>query len=269
MQLDLPKPGPLKLQQNRLEFMVSVASNENSETFSDIWFSVYSVAAISSKFQFCKTLRREMVNHSLAHIQSMENHENVSFIHFLGKIIEFVYPTHQIQSSILANPMYCSQILKRRFVQLGFDIGWTQDEFSPVTFDQKTAVELLKMMGKRLEKETRIYYEFTIPYKCPWRIGLIEEKTQASHNVRTYPGAEINSFGFENTGDIYTNGRAYKYTSCLSDTPTFSNVKVIGIMIDIFAGRMHLVSEGKIGPPAFGKDAISFSAQEQERQRFF
>jgi hypothetical protein len=49
---------------------------------------------------------------------------------------------------------------------------------------------------------------------------------------------------------------------------TDNQLKVVGVLVDLYHGSIHLVSENTIHPPAFGRDASAFSIEEQERQRF-
>jgi hypothetical protein len=44
-------------------------------------------------------------------------------------------------------------------------------------------------------------------------------------------------------------------------------IRTFGLIVDMFAGSIHLVVDGKIQPPAFGKSAIAFSESEQEAQK--
>ena len=47
-----------------------------------------------------------------------------------------------------------------------------------------------------------------------------------------------------------------------------SHLKAIGFLIDLCEGSIQLVSDDKIHPIAFGKGASTFTAEEQERQRY-
>ena len=81
-----------------------------------------------------------------------------------------IHPTHQLQASVLAFPLFGAQILKRRVVALGYEMGTMNDELSPV--DYKYCLELVRLIQKKLELEMRAYFEFTTPTKSDWIVGF-------------------------------------------------------------------------------------------------
>ncbi|KAJ3321197.1 hypothetical protein HDV06_004540 [Boothiomyces sp. JEL0866] len=196
-----------------------------------------------------------------------------SYIHIIARLMDLYHPSHQLQASVLAYPLYGTQILKRRIFSLGYNLGATNEDLAVLDF--KTVSDLVKQVNTRLEAEMSVYFEFCVPFKANWRagdlllnLGLSVAGRISSRLSKGYPGNTSFSFGFDNSGELLINNSRFPYTLSLCSTPTQNYTKTIGILIDLYEGNISLVVENQTLPPAFGKGALAFDSHEQERQRF-
>lgn len=102
------------------------------------------------------------------------NKTDISYIQILARLFDLVHPTHQLQAAILAYPHYSAQMLKRRILSLGYDMGVSNNDETTL-LDHKVTTELIRQLQRKLEKETKTYFEFIVPFKSQWRIGNFNE----------------------------------------------------------------------------------------------
>jgi SPRY domain len=237
------------------------------------WYSVYNTCGPWALKLYSKPLQRDLVQTTLEQMKQVSKDIEYSYLSIICRILDCVHPSHTLQANVLAYPFYSNQILKRRLVLLGYDTLSPSEE-SLFVLDNKTAIDILRQVDKRLEKEVHAYFEFAVPYNTTWRVGLVIAKKYVSFEHEKYPGDNEYGFGFGHTGKIFANGKEFKfktfnlsYADSLCGSPTFENSKIIGILINLHEGSISLVSEGEVYPAAFGKDALAFDKTEQERQR--
>lgn len=208
-------------------------------------------------------------------MKNVSKEAEYSYLHAICRIIDFIHPTHALQANVLAYPLYSNQILKRKLVSLGYDT-LSSPEDPTFSLDNRVAMEIMRQVEKRLEKEVRCYFEFIVPVHSFWRVGVILSTHFVSFEHEKYPGDCGFSFGFGNSGKALTGGKEYRYSlrftksylESLNNSPTSGNSKVIGILINFHEGNIALVIDGKIQPPAFGHDALSFDKLEREKQKY-
>ncbi|KAJ3256253.1 hypothetical protein HK103_005616 [Boothiomyces macroporosus] len=257
---------------NRSEFRV--ISNKNVEPE---WNCVFATSGPWGVKLYARSLVRDVVVQTMNQLgqnqDSATKDTDYTYIHIIARLIDLYYPSHQLQASVLAYPLYGSQILKRRISSLGFNLGTTNEDLAVLDF--KTVSDLVRQINTRLESEMSVYYEFTVPFKANWRagtasfrLGLSVAGRSPSKLSKGYPGNTSFTFGFDNNGEVLINNTRFSYTTSLGATPTQNHTKTIGILTDLYEGNISLVVENQILHPAFGKGAIAFDAHEQERQRF-
>ncbi|KAJ3345005.1 hypothetical protein HDU91_007491, partial [Kappamyces sp. JEL0680] len=258
--LQPPRNPALMVSPTRLEFKLD---GKNS---SMKWHCVTSTSGPWAIKLYSKALVRSICEQTLVGLKLQETlptkDADFSYVNILARLFDLVHPTHQLQAAILAYPMYGAQILKRRILSLSYDIGGANEE--NVVLDHRLTMDLARQMQKKLEKEMRPYFEVIVPYKTSWRIGF---GSSSKMTTVEFPGKDSHSFGFGQNGNIYINDTEYRYLDNLTDTATENQLKVVGVLVDLYHGTIHLVVDGITHPPAFGKGASSFPPEEQERQR--
>ena len=253
----------VKVGLSRSEFNLNPFDENNQE---DQWHSVYASAGPWAVKQYARPLIKEIVMQTMDQIKSVPKELDFSYTHILARILDLVHPTHQLQANILAYPLYSTHILKRRLLALGYEVGGPNEDLTFV-LDNRLALEIMKQIDKRLEKDLRAYYEFIVSFRSRWRVGLVATTHYSAFSHELYAGRDNYGFGFDSDGLIVINGIEYEYCQELNDMPTTSMSKVLGILVDMHEGSIHLVHDSTILPPAFGKGAQAFSDEEQDRQR--
>ncbi|KAI8899147.1 hypothetical protein BC833DRAFT_587015 [Globomyces pollinis-pini] len=216
---------------------------------------------------YAKALIKDIMDQSLEQLMEKDGPNrdtDYTYAQFLAKVVDVLHPTHQLQASVLAFPLYGPQILKRRILQLGYDMSGTSEETSQL--DYKFTMDVMKQMCRKVDKDMKCYYEFSVPLKANWRAGLISAIKVTNSNKLKPPGSDLYSFGFTPSGSIIVDGVEFNFMESLSDKATDNIIKTIGILIDLYAGCAHLVVEGVISPVAFGRGAMLFNKEEQNRQ---
>ncbi|KAL2916170.1 hypothetical protein HK105_204261 [Polyrhizophydium stewartii] len=253
--------------QSRLEFQIDdVLENSSESKDLERWFTVYATSGPWAVKLYSKPLVTEVVNQGLEQIRHLhKDTDTFSYVHILSRMVDMVHPTHQLQATVLAYPLYGVQILKRRVAALGYDLGNANED--SVLLDHKLAADILRQIHKRLEKEQRFYFEWTSPPRTKWRVGLMTGRHIHSTDHNVYPGQDAFSFGFGHDGQIFNDGESVKYLEDYSQVAALGGVKTWGLVIDLFHGSLHLVVDGKMVQAAFGKNAAHFDQYEQDRQR--
>ncbi|RKP19854.1 26S proteasome subunit P45 [Rozella allomycis CSF55] len=186
-----------------------------------------------------------------------KNDDDVSYKNLIAQALDLCYPTHQLYAMMLAFPLTCGDILKKRLTELGFSVN-----VSGNLFDKRMAVDIVKTLTRRIDRDMRFYYEITFNDQSNWRVGYAIETKVEYKCAFKYPGCDEYSFGFGNGGKCYYNGQEYDYIE--SETNGF---KVYGVILDLFAGSISLVIDGKIMPPAFGSGSLIFPSDIASKQR--
>ncbi|KAJ3272756.1 hypothetical protein HDV01_005284 [Terramyces sp. JEL0728] len=219
---------------------------------------------------YAKSLVRDVVVQTMSQLKMKQDSPakdtDFSYIHIIARLIDLYHPSHQLQASVLAYPLYGTQILKRRISSLGYNFGGANEDLAVLDF--KTVSDIVKQINTRLETEMSVYFEFSVPFRANWRAGLSVAGRVSARVSKGYPGNTSFSFGFDNNGELLINDTRFPYTTSLCSTPTLNHTKTIGILTDLYEGNICLVVENQVLPPAFGKGAMAFDAHEQERQRF-
>nr|KAJ3421640.1 hypothetical protein HK105_002847 [Polyrhizophydium stewartii] len=250
--------------QSRLEFQIDdVLENSSESKDLERWFTVYATSGPWAVKLYSKPLVTEVVNQGLEQIRHLhKDTDTFSYVHILSRMVDMVHPTHQLQATVLAYPLYGVQILKRRVAALGYDLGNANED--SVLLDHKLAADILRQIHKRLEKEQRFYFEWTSPPRTKWRVGLMTGRHIHSTDHNVYPGQDAFSFGFGHDGQIFNDGESVKYLEDYSQVAALGGVKTWGLVIDLFHGSLHLVVDGKMVQAAFGKNAAHFDQYEQD-----
>jgi hypothetical protein len=257
----------MKLAANRLDVQLVIDDADQ-----DSWHCIYATAGAWTVKTYAKPLIKDIVSQSLESLKQNANDE-YSYIHLIARTLDLVHPTHQLQAQVLAYPLYGSQILRKRLVARAYYVAKANDDVSYIV-DAKTAIDVFKQIEKRLEKELRTYFEFIVPYKSYWRVGLALGNKYVSHEYIGYPGENKISFGFDYTGKILHDGKTLEYVfvtsyvDSLTETNTLGASKILGVIVDLYKGNIHLVVDGKIQPAAFGGNALAFSPEEREFQKY-
>lgn len=251
----------LTVSQSRLEFKISNRKEEKE------WSCVYATSGPWAAKLHAKSLTKAICDQNMNSLKLKDiatKDTEFTYIHVLARLFDLVHPSHQLQAAVLAYPLYGVQILKRRILALQYEIGGGNDENT--FLDHKLTTDLVRQLQKKLEREMRAYYEFIVPYRANWRVGLGSSSRTSQYRNFGYAGKDSYSFGFSNKGCIIINDVEYRYIENLSDSATENHLKVIGIITDLYQGSIQLVVDGVTYPPAFGRGS-SFPIEEQERQR--
>ncbi|KAI8925687.1 hypothetical protein BC831DRAFT_498185 [Entophlyctis helioformis] len=210
-------PTRINVLPNRLEFQLEDSSGvEGEERDLERWYTPLIKDLVSQAFEQLKHLHRDT--------------DSFSYVHILSRMVDLMHPTHQLQATVLAYPLYGVQILKRRVSALGYDLGGANEE--SMVLDHKLA--------------HRFYFEWTTPPRTKWRVGFVTMR-----HIQ-----------------IYIDSEAFKYVDDLRTGPSLGGTRTWGIFVDMHAGSIHLVADGKMFQAAFGRGAPSFDAYEQDRQRY-
>ncbi|KAI9363417.1 hypothetical protein DFJ73DRAFT_811117 [Zopfochytrium polystomum] len=244
---------------NHLEFKLSLSTPPGE------WTCLYGNQGPSAKRLVGKQLVTSMILQSYETLRlQMESPSGFSYISFLARLIDLAHPTHQLQANALAYPHTAPAMLKRRLLTLGYDISPATEDVGPI--DHAFVLKALSQMYQGLEKSQRFYFEFLVPDRVCWRVGLQSGTLLAESNVARFPGDDESSFCFSFDGSIFHRGVQHPYAQ-LPPQGLFGGTKTFGVLLDLYRGNVSLVFDGKTHSPAFGRGARAFSSSEQEAQR--
>ncbi|KAI8617462.1 hypothetical protein BC830DRAFT_1113354 [Chytriomyces sp. MP71] len=248
------------LKPSRLEF------NLDEKTPVGEWGCLYAnTGAIPQKYtskRFVAEMAHQTVNQLIVREESLEN---TSFICALAKIVDAAHPTHQLQATMLAYPLYAGTILKKKLVSLGYSIAPLSEEYGQI--DANFTKGILKQLYHNLVQEQRFYFEISYPDFSLFRAGFVSAFHYDGNKHDTYPGSNECSFGFASNGDIVYNGETYQYTTFPEPNALFTTLRTVGIVIDLFFGSICMIYDHKLLPIAFGRGASAFPHSVQETQR--
>ncbi|KAI8914438.1 hypothetical protein EDD86DRAFT_186711 [Gorgonomyces haynaldii] len=255
----------LKMSTNRTDFYLG---SEEAEIDPQKWYCVYASQGPWTSKQYAKPMYKEFVMQTLEQVKQISKEGEFSYIHCISRLLDLIHPSHQLPANILAYPLYSAMILKRRLIQLQYDLGSQNDEqASNFVLDHKLALDILRQIERRLDKDLRAYFEFLVPSKAIWRVGLAVATRCISYVHDFYPGKDDASFGFDPLGNCIVNDTQTMYLESMQHSASTNNTKTIGIMVNMHAGNIHLVVDGKLQACGFGRDAMHFEEQERERQK--
>ncbi|XJO77036.1 hypothetical protein BDV3_001679 [Batrachochytrium dendrobatidis] len=251
---------------SRLEFQIKEIEDDMAVRDPEQWYTVYATCGPWAIKLFSKPLVQDLVHQSIEQIRHIsKDADSLSYIHVLARTIDLVHPTHQLQATILAFPLYGVQILKKRILSLGYSMDPANED--SVILDHKLALDILSQVYKKLETEHRYYFEWTTLPKTKWRIGFSTGRHVKVLNNTAYPGMDSFSFGFGNDGSIFMDGEKLRYVHDLAQSTLPIGIKTWGVMVDLHAGSINLVLNGNVAHVAFGHSASAFDSYEQERQK--
>ena len=212
-----------------------------------------------------------------------------SFLCVLARLLDGMHPTHKLQTTLLTYPLNAPAMLRRRFTSLGYEVpsvevpgkigapeqtmthgldsAATINGAPPGTitiFDAPVTLFMLAQMDQRLGRDLRFYYEFSGTINARWCVGLTSCQNSSECNHDTYPGATPHSFGFAMDGTVWHAGENRRFI----EAPfVLQGQRTFGVVLDMYHGCIHLAIDGRVMPPAFGKDSPIYSPAEQELQR--
>ncbi|KAJ2999525.1 hypothetical protein HDV02_002672 [Globomyces sp. JEL0801] len=148
---------------------------------------------------YAKALIKDIMDQSLEQLMEKDGPNrdtDYTYAQFLAKVVDVLHPTHQLQASVLAFPLYGPQILKRRILQLGYDMSGTSEETSQLDF--KFTMDVMKQMCRKVDKDMKCYYEFSVPLKANWRAGqdqfsILDYGPQAKDSASQEEDEKINN----------------------------------------------------------------------------
>lgn len=254
------------LSMNRLETHLSMTALPGE------WNCIYASQGPSARRLVGKQLATTIIKRNYEHLsEKVSTPENYSYNCMLARAIDLVHPTHQLQAAVLAFPHNAGTVLKRRLVALGYDTSTgTSTANEDVgggsgAADYLFAKYVLKQLVECLLRQQRFYFEFQVPEKASWRVGLQNANFVAESEHARYPGDDEYSFAFGSEGNIYYKSRVAPYL--IQRIPAVLGSKTYGILLDLFNGYITLCTDGKEHPIAFGRGATAFTPAEQEIQR--
>jgi hypothetical protein len=247
----------LKFHGNRLEFHVTAVD--------EMYHCCYATSGPWAVKLYSKSLVRSLVEETMNSLKAIAGRETeYSYVPILARLVDMIHPTHQLQAAVLAYPLFGAQILKRRVVALGYEMGNMNEENAPV--DYKYCLELVRLLQRKQEQEMRTYFEFTTPGKAEWIVGFCSANKVSATSTVGYPGNDAFSLGFTSAGNVIADALEMKYWD---DRGESVNTRCVGILVDLYHGAIHIVIDNIVQPPGFGRGATMWSAAEQERQRTF
>ena len=214
-----------------------------------------------------KPLVREITAQAYNQLKrSQINNDDLSYVQTLARIIDLVHQGPKIQLSTMAFPLNAVAILRKRLMNLNYNVTTTEEA---KTINHASALDYLKQINKRLEREHRYYFEFAVPRRASWRVGFrLREGTYFPDDQMIYPGQDNDSFGISFDGSVYYNGKSYKYIDDPEDYTAFTGFRTFGILVDLYIGSILLVVDGKIKGPAFGAGANHYEGEIQRMQKY-
>ncbi|RKO94582.1 hypothetical protein BDK51DRAFT_15469, partial [Blyttiomyces helicus] len=223
------------------------------------WACAYSTAGPWSARLMARPMIKNIVAQTFAQLRLNADAADaaaLSYVQILARLVDAIHPSHQLQATVLAHPLYGPSILRRRLVALGYDVGPGGEESNLI--DGRLAVDIVKQLNKRLEKEHRFYLEFSTPDNAAWRAGFSVSNSTDQNDHTRYPGQDEFSFGFGSDGSVLYNGESYRYIDDPQDPLFFMGFRTWGLLVDLFHGSISLVVDNKTQPVAFGHGSVVF-----------
>lgn len=231
------------------------------------WASVYASEGVWAFRLFSKPLVRDIVLQIYTQLRrNADTQDQYSYVHSLARIIDLVHPSQKIQTAVMAYPINAVPTLRKRLANLGYNIGPSGEE--SMYLDASMAIDYVKQINKRLDKEHRFYFEFAVQHRISWRVGFTMRTTGYDADDQTmYPGEDYESLGIASDGSVFYNGKETRYISDPEDYAAFMGFRTWGILVDLYAGHIALVVDGKVQPPAFGTGASHYDIATQKLQK--
>ncbi|KAL7754365.1 hypothetical protein RI367_000346 [Sorochytrium milnesiophthora] len=266
---------------SRLEFSLLPSKSKDDAG----WGCVYASHGLWSNRLLSRPLQLELVIQTEMSIERMtkEASNNMSFLHLIARMVDAIHPGFQLQAAVLAYPLYSVSILKRRLVQLGYEVGGAPAASSSSgAIDTNAIAANLTTAGNRITGQNalditcRFYFEFACHGKPLWRVGFRAMMHMSVSQDRGYPGEDATSFGFSYDGQIYYDGAAYPQPALIKDPAHHAHHSkeavatpgehVYGIIVDLFRGSISLVIDGREQMVAFGSGSDAFNRATQVTQ---
>ena len=173
------------------------------------WATAYASEGVWSARCLSKQLVRDIVIQTLQQVKlNQDNGKSFSYLHSLARIFDLVHPTQNVQSAIMAYPINAISILKKRLASFGYHSMPNED---PNVLDNIQTAEYIRQINRKLDKEMRAYFEFTVPHRVAWRIGFsIHPGTYSQEDQTHFPGQVANTFGIGSDGNAYFEGLSKK-----------------------------------------------------------
>ncbi|KAJ3246138.1 hypothetical protein HDU78_007785 [Chytriomyces hyalinus] len=245
---------------SRLEFHL------DERAVKGVWGCVYANQGPCANKLATKKFIADMTSQTLNHLIHSEGAlDNVAFICALARIVDAAHPSHQLQSTMLAYPLYAGTILKKKLVSLGYSIAPASEDYGQI--DAAFTKSILKQIYHGLVQEQRFYLEISYPDSGVFRAGFASASHHSGNEHHVYPGFDEYSFGFDSKGDIVYNGETYPYATFPETNAFFTTIKTIGIVVDFYSGTISMVLDKKLMPTAFGNGAAAFNHATQAKQK--
>jgi hypothetical protein len=138
------------------------------------WGCTYASSGIWMSRLMVKPLVRDMIRQTLDQLdRQMQSPSSASYnyTHMLVRILDVAHPTHQLQASVLAYPLYGTTIVRRRLQTLGYDLATDSEEGG--SFSGNTVLHIMKQLDARFQKYHSFYFEFSTPDAVAWRVGMV------------------------------------------------------------------------------------------------
>ncbi|KAJ3131993.1 hypothetical protein HK100_005821 [Physocladia obscura] len=239
------------LRPNRLEFHISEIATQST------WGCVYANLGPCSSNLTNQKIASEITSQSLDQVLNVVKKDangltssSLSFLCILARTIDAIHPTHQLQGSVLAFPLYAGTIIKKRLVALGYNIApFTEDTG---VIDGAFAANILKQIYNGLVRQQRFFFEVSFQDFTVFVVGLISAAHMHENDHTLYAGIDDYSFGFSSTGEILCGGTARPYITFSPPNSLFETVRTMGVLVDLYNGSICLVFENTIHRAAFG-----------------
>jgi hypothetical protein len=152
--------------------MISIDPNRLVfEVLSDEWHTVYANHSLSAISLGMNQLQLEIVEQSLLEIEQNEkrNLKPTYYAILLARVLDALYPSHLLASSVLAFPLSALHLIKKRWNSLG--LPNILDEMTNV--DSIATKRCLKWLQNGLLRKMNVYFEFGILNHQKWRVGIV------------------------------------------------------------------------------------------------
>jgi hypothetical protein len=189
---------------NRLEIEITKASTSK-------WAAVYASDSLWASRLLHKPLVRDIIIRTYSQLRLRDESlllgiDSVSYVQLLARTIDLAHPNQKLQTVVMAYPFNAIQTIKKRLVQLGYNLG-SSSEDSP-NLDLKSVIDYVKQINKRLDTEHRFYFEFTTPHRMAWRVGFTSScGSYGLEHQQKYPGQDDMSLGISHDGYVFFNGQ--------------------------------------------------------------
>ena len=141
------------------------------------WVMLYSSASVSGARLGLKQLQLDILdqtrNQVLLWTRPEESQQQQSFLNVLAKLLDAIYPTHQLPTAVLGYPLSAPTIIRKRLETLGLYAApkGEDPQADASKFDANFVLRIVDQIRLRHESAHRFSFEITVPERVVWIAG--------------------------------------------------------------------------------------------------